>query len=282
MQLSDADPDRVQALLATHGLAWLGALSAARVARADLARLVARAERDDRAERRRLGRRPRRAGLATIEDLMPGGSSGASYARMIGAPALTALRRIEVYDRPTAQALADTPAKLEHVAFMWTRGSDIKAFATHVLPALVQRATLRSLTAPLAVFTTLAKSPLFAQLTSLALAGDADEVLALWPDPRRHDAAAHQRIAELDRCLSVNTAWTGQIALSRRRARRRARDRLRAAYSRPTSGCCRAASRGSSWSARRPRRSVRSRRRRARALDVVALPAPRRVGCTVP
>jgi hypothetical protein len=64
----------------------------------------------------------------------------------VTSPALTALRRIEVFDRPTLEALRETPANLVHVSCpRWKVGTYVRELAGHVLPACERFPALRSL-----------------------------------------------------------------------------------------------------------------------------------------
>jgi len=222
LQLAGAGDDRQRVrgeqLLREHGRRWLGALRPvayrARFARGFLARL----ELNGRWTASELGWAAHRLDpqLATVEDLIPGRAVGPIYARFVTSPAMTALRRIEVFDRPTLEALRATPARLVHVACpRWKAGKYVHELATHVLPACRRFAELRSFAVHGDGVASVLASSVLAQLTSLTVAGGLASGLALWPRLPRALALTVARSALLDDCATSRVAWTGSIELRR-------------------------------------------------------------------
>ena len=222
LQLAGSDDDRPRArceqLLREHGRRWLGALRPvtyrARFARGFLARLELNG--------RWTASEPGWADhvldpqLATVEDLIPGRSVGPIYARFVTSPAMTAPRRIEVFDRPTLEALRSTPARLVHVSCpRWKVGKYVDELHRHVLPACLRFAHLRSFAVHIDAIEHVLPSPLFAQLTALTVAASLARGLALW---RRLPATLDLTIARsavLADCATTRVAWPGALHLHR-------------------------------------------------------------------
>jgi len=219
LQLADRDPDRQDALLAQHGLAWLGGI----------ARYAYRAVfRRGFVERLELGGRKRQTTegwaacvddpvLATVAELVPGKSVGGPYhARFITSPAMTALRRIEVRDEASLVALETTTAKLEHVAYQISviRG-DYLAVLPRVLAACA-RLGVTSLGLDADGLPLLEKSALLPRLTAITLGGEPRDVLPLWPRIPKGVTLTIARTARLAGLVQKPVAWEGALTLTRR------------------------------------------------------------------
>jgi uncharacterized protein (TIGR02996 family) len=210
--------DRIDQLVREHGKGWIGALREVAF-RVQFARgFLARLELDGRWTSTEQGWAFHAVDpmLGTVEDLIPGRSVGPIYARFVTSPAMTALRRIEVFDKPTLEALRETSASLVHVACpRWKVGRYVHELAAHVLPACERFAALRSFAIYIDGFAPLAASPLFARLTSLTVAGALRPGLALWPRIPPAMSLTLARTAMLDDCVTHRVAWAGALELSR-------------------------------------------------------------------
>jgi hypothetical protein len=154
--------------------------------------------------------------LATVEDLVPGRSVGPVYARFVVSPAMTALRRIEVFDPPTLAALRETPANLVHVSCpRWKAGRYEHELAHHVLPACDRFPALRSLAIHIDGLHPVMSSKLFARLTSLTVAGRFSPGLALWPRLPRTMSLTVASSAMLDDCAKIRVGWPSELQLRR-------------------------------------------------------------------
>jgi len=214
----DRQVDRIEQLLREHGKGWLGTLREvtyrARFARGFLARLELNGRWT--ATEQGWARHVVDPMLATVEDLIPGRSVGQIYARFVTSPAMTALRRIEVFDRPTLEALRATSANLVHVSCpRWKVGKYVDQLATHVLPACERFPQLRSFGVYIDGAASVVASRLFAQLTSLTVAGGLARGLALWPQLPRTLSLTIARSAVLEDCATTRVAWTGALHLQR-------------------------------------------------------------------
>jgi uncharacterized protein (TIGR02996 family) len=210
--------DRIDQLLREHGKSWLGPLREVTY-RARFARgFVSRLELNGRWTATEPGW-VRHAGdptLATVEDLIPGRSVGQVYARFVTSPALRALRRIEVFDRPSLDALRDTPASLVHVSCpRWKVGKYVRELEAHVLPACERFAQLRSFAVYIDGAASVIGSPVFAALSSLTVAGGLARGLALWSKLPRTMALTIARSAMLEDCATTRVGWTGALHLTR-------------------------------------------------------------------
>ena len=119
LQLQPRDPRRdarIDQLVELHGVAWLGPLrelaNRAQFARGCVARLELH---EGLKANRQLEHQLAEPSLATVEELVAGRAQQNVYAKVVMAPALTALRRIDVFDPETMIALRKTPARIEHV-----------------------------------------------------------------------------------------------------------------------------------------------------------------------
>jgi uncharacterized protein (TIGR02996 family) len=224
LQLGPSDDrrlDRIDQLLREYGKRWLGTLREitfrARFERGFLARLELNGRWT--ATERGWAQHIVDPTLATVEDLVPGRSVGAIYARFVASPAMTALRRIEVFDAPTLDALRETPAKLVHIACpTWKSGKYVPQLA-QVLPVCERFSTLRSFAVYIDGVPAVLTSRLADQLTSLTVAGGLGPVLALWPRLPRAVSLTIARSAMLDDCATARVAWTGALHLARDGAR---------------------------------------------------------------
>jgi uncharacterized protein (TIGR02996 family) len=209
---------RCEQLLRAYGRRWLGALRPvtyrARFARGFLARLELNG--------RWTASEPGWAShlldpqLATVEDLIPGRAVGPIYARFVTSPAMTALRRIEVFDRPTLEALRTTAARLVHVSCpRWKVGKYLHELHSHVLPACLRFPELRSFAVHIDAIDGVLASRLVPQLTALTVAAGVARGLALWPRlPPTMDLTI-ARSAVLDDCATTRGAWPGAVQLTR-------------------------------------------------------------------
>jgi uncharacterized protein (TIGR02996 family) len=209
--------DRIDQLLREHGKTWLGTLREityrARFARGFLARLELNGRWT--ATEDAWARHVADPMLATVEDLIPGRAVGPIYARFVTSPALRALRRIEVFDRPTLEALRETCANLAHVSCpRWKAGKYVHELASHVLPACDRFDALRSFAVHLDGAASVMASPWFARLTSLTVAGGLAAGLALWPRLPRTMSLTVTRSALLEDCATTRVAWTGALHLT--------------------------------------------------------------------
>jgi uncharacterized protein (TIGR02996 family) len=214
----DRQLDRVDQLLRDYGKRWLGTLREvtfrARFERGFLARLELNGRWT--ATERGWAHHIADPTLATVEDLVPGRSVGEIYARFMTSPAMVALRRIEVFDKPTLDALRETTANLVHVAVpRWKVGKYVPELAFHVLPACERFPALRSFAVYIDGVPSVLASPLFEQLTSLTVAGGLPQGLALWPRLPRTLSLTLARTALLDDCATARVAWPGALQLWR-------------------------------------------------------------------
>ncbi|HET9625977.1 MAG TPA: hypothetical protein VFP84_31670 [Kofleriaceae bacterium] len=224
LQLADAGGgtargiDRIERLLREHGKRWLGPLREFTY-RAQFARgFVRRLELDGRWTASDAGwaRHADEPALATIEDLLPGRAVGDVYARFVASPALAALRRIEVFDRPTLAALRATPARLTHVACpRWKAGSYVRELTAHVLPACERFAELRSFAVHLDGVPAVLASRVLPRLRALTVAGGLAHGLTLWPRLPAATSLTIARTAMLDACTASRVAWPGELELVR-------------------------------------------------------------------
>jgi uncharacterized protein (TIGR02996 family) len=215
---NDRQLDRIEQLLREYGKRWLGTLREVSF-RARFERgFVARLELNGRwtATERGWAQHIADPTLATVEDLVPGRSVGPIYARFVTSPAMTALRRIEVFDAPTLDALRETCASLVHVACpTWKAGRYVPQLAAHVLPACERFSSLRSFAVYIDGAPSVIASKLFPQLASLTVAGGFAPALALWPRLPSTMSLTIARSAMLDDCVTARVAWTGALHLSR-------------------------------------------------------------------
>jgi uncharacterized protein (TIGR02996 family) len=210
--------DRTEPLLRAHGKRWLGALREITY-RAQFARgFVHRLELAGRwaasaAAWAQLASDPM---LATVEDLLPGRAVGAVYAQLVASPALAALRRIEVFDRPTLAALRATPARLGHVAVpRWKAGKYVRELATNVLPACERFADLRSLAVHIDGAPSVLASSVLPRLRALTVAGGLAHGLTLWPRLPAAMSLTIARTALLEACTASRVGWAGELTLER-------------------------------------------------------------------
>lgn len=210
--------DRIDQLLREHGKGWLGSLREityrARFARGFLTRLELNGRWT--ATEQGWARHTADPMLATVEDLIPGRSVGQTYAQFVTSPAMTALRRIEVFDKATLEALRATSAKLVHVSCpRWKVGRYVPQLAASVLPACERFSTLRSFGVHVDGFPHVRASMLFEQLTSITVAGGLRSGLALWPSLPRTMSLTIARSAMLEDCATTRVAWAGALTLAR-------------------------------------------------------------------
>ncbi|HEU4730979.1 MAG TPA: TIGR02996 domain-containing protein [Kofleriaceae bacterium] len=214
----DRQIDRIEQLLREHARRWLGPLREVTY-RARFARgFVSRLELNGRWTASEAGwaRHVEDPTLATVEDLVPGRAVGQIYARFVASPAMTALRRIEVFDRPTLEALRETPACLIHVSCpRWKVGKYVRELEAHVLPACERFAELRSFSVYIDGVASVMASGVFPRLTSLTVAGGLSRGLALWPRLPRTLSLTIARSAVLDDCATTRVVWTGALELVR-------------------------------------------------------------------
>ncbi|HET7502267.1 MAG TPA: TIGR02996 domain-containing protein [Kofleriaceae bacterium] len=214
----DRQIDRIEQLLREHARRWLGPLREVTYRARFVRGFPTRLELNGRWTATEAGwaRHVVDPMLATIEDLIPGRSVGQSYARFVASPAMTALRRIEVFDRPTLEALRETPASLIHVSCpRWKVGKYVHELETHVLPACERFAHLRSFSVYIDGVASVMGSGVFPQLTRLTVAGGLARGLALWPRLPRTLSLTIARSAVLDDCATTRVVWTGALELAR-------------------------------------------------------------------
>ena len=214
----DRKLDRVDQLLREHGKGWLGSLREvtyrARFARGFLARLELNGRWT--ATEQGWARHVCDPVLATVEDLIPGRSVGQVYARFVTSPALAALRRIEVFDRPTLEALRETSASLVHVSCpRWKVGKYVHELEAHVLPACERFPELRSFAVYIDGAPSVMASALFGRLGALTVAGGLARGLALWPRLPPTVSLTIALSAVLEDCAATRVAWTGALHLTR-------------------------------------------------------------------
>ena len=214
----DRQLDRIDQLVREYGKRWLGTLREityrARFERGFPARLELNGRWT--ATEQGWARHIADPTLATVEDLIPGRSVGEIYARFVTSPAMVALRRIEVFDKPTVAALRETSAKLIHVSCpRWKVGRYLPQLASQVLPACERFASLRSFGVYIDGAASVISSKLFAQLSSLTVAGGLARGLALWPRLPRAMSLTIARSAVLEDCVTTRVAWAGALHLAR-------------------------------------------------------------------
>jgi uncharacterized protein (TIGR02996 family) len=214
----DRQRDRSEQLLRAHAGRWLGELRAA-IYRARFARgFLTRLELNGRwtASEPGWARHLLDPQLATVEDLVPGRAVGPIYARFVTSPAMTTLRRIEVFDRPTLAALRETAANLVHVACpRWKVGKYVHELQDHVLPACARFAELRSFALHVDGIDSLIASSVVARLTAITVASGVARGLALWRRLPGTVCLTIARSAMLDDCATTRVAWTGALELTR-------------------------------------------------------------------
>src|SRR5262249_18174816 len=106
--------------------------------------------------------------------------NGDVYARYVKSPAMHALRRIEVWDKPSLAAFERTPARIVHVGCeLWRRGLEDEA--TRFVSACVRQPALTSVAVHVEGFEAIAGSRVFDRLTEIAVVGRLAHVLPLWP-----------------------------------------------------------------------------------------------------
>jgi hypothetical protein len=154
--------------------------------------------------------------LGTVEDLLPGESTGERYAELIASPAMTALRRIEIFHVAAIRGLEQTHARLVHVACppIYTDGAS-QLLSDRVLPACARFETLRSIACQLVDVAQVMRSPIGARLTTLTVSGNVSAALALWRafrQPIELVIAPHARLAG---CSAVDVEGSGSIRLRR-------------------------------------------------------------------
>ena len=214
----DRRHDRIEQLLREHARGWLGALREVTY-RARFERgFVARLELNGRwtATEHDWARHALDPMLATVEDLIPGRSVGPVYARFVTSPVMTALRRIEVFDKPTLEALRACRASLVHVSCpRWKVGKYVRELADHVLPACERFPALASFAVHIDGAASVMASSLFARLTALTIAGGLAAGLSLWPRLPRTMALTVARSALLENCVTTRVAWAGALHVRR-------------------------------------------------------------------
>jgi uncharacterized protein (TIGR02996 family) len=185
---SDDGDARIEELVRDHGRAWLGPLHEiayrAELHRGFLTRLEL--EGTQRAGTARWESVIDHPLLGTIEDLIPGESTGERYGELITSPAMTALRRIEIFHLAVVRGLERTHARLVHVACppIYAEHST-RLFEEVVLPACARFETIRSVACLLSDVPQLMGSPIASQLTTLTVAGEVTAALAFWRNVRR-------------------------------------------------------------------------------------------------
>ena len=173
--------DRIEELLRENAAQWLGRLRDCAYAccfdRGFPSRLELAAWSP---ENKRWGEALADPAIATVEDLLRGRAYTEVYTRFVTNAMLTNLRRIEVNDRPTLVAFAESPAPIEHVAF-----DDSSVYNEPPLEmffdACAARATLTSLAVRADHVPRLVIQPWFTRIRSLTIVGGVRRALELWP-----------------------------------------------------------------------------------------------------
>lgn len=219
-EASEAQHVRIAELLRDHGRAWLGALRelarGARFERGFVTGLELRAWTGGEARWQQLVEDPL---LGTVEELIPGTMQGVHYGRLLTSPAMTALRRIEVFDTAVIEALEVTAARLVHVGCPAVEyGPYVRRLAEDVLPACVRFETLRSFACELEGVAAVLGSPIGARLTSLTVAGEIAAGLAFWRSLRQPI-----ELAFVERATLAGLSHTGSILVRREGSRTLAR-----------------------------------------------------------
>lgn len=174
--------ERIAELLREHASAWLGSLrdcaSACCFDRGFPSRLaLGIAWRDDDPRWPALLAEP---ALATVEDLVRGGSTAAAYAKLVKSGAMTNLRRVYVCEPETLAAVAKSPAPIEHVVF--DANTSNSAPLGELLEVCAQRASLTSLAIAAEHVAAIAQRPWFRdRIRALTVVGPVRPALALWP-----------------------------------------------------------------------------------------------------
>jgi uncharacterized protein (TIGR02996 family) len=211
LQLSEQPHhDRVEALLAAHGVAWLGSLrditKRAQFRRGFVTRLELKKGIKPTAEQLA------DPALATVEDLLPGGVHHDVYARFVTSPAMTALRRIEVYNTQLVTALAKTPARITHVACSAQLPRDLTWFARLLRVARQRRALTSMACSPFALWQ-VAESAWFERVEALSLARSFEQRLDTMFRGRRI-ALTLQAAATLEPCGPESDPSLGAIEVA--------------------------------------------------------------------
>jgi uncharacterized protein (TIGR02996 family) len=177
--------ERQRRLVASCGPAWLGALAsvtaAASFERGVLRRLQLSSKRP--AADPRWSALIGDPALATVTDLVATDVNGEVYARFVTSPAVRSLARIEVFDRPSLEALADAAPTLSHVACAFTTDDQLHALIDPVLDALQRRPGVTSIAIAESAFERFAWVPSFRRLAAVTL-GVGSHIrrgLARWP-----------------------------------------------------------------------------------------------------
>jgi uncharacterized protein (TIGR02996 family) len=215
---TDEGDARIEELVRDYGRAWLGPLHEIAY-RAELRRgFLSRLE--------LAGAGPARWEsvvdhplLGTVEELIPGESTGERYAELITSPAMTALRRIEVFDLAVVGALGRTHARLVHVACppldLGRVHNPVRQFSDVVLPACLRFETLRSFACELAFVPDLMRSTIGARLTTLTVSGEVTAALALWRNFRQPIELVIAPHARLAGCSMTDVEGEGSIRARR-------------------------------------------------------------------
>ncbi|MBA2544911.1 MAG: TIGR02996 domain-containing protein, partial [Deltaproteobacteria bacterium] len=213
---TDEGDARIEELVRDHGRSWLGPLHEiayrAELRRGFLTRLeLAGPEGAGAARWESIVEHPL---LGTVEDLIPGESTGERYAELIASPAMTALRRIEVFDLAVIRGLERTHARLVHIACpnIYAVGA---RFEDVVLPACARFETLRSIACRLEEVTYVMRSPIAARLTTLTVVGEVTATLAFWRNFRRSIELVIAPHARLVGCTREDVEGRGSIRARR-------------------------------------------------------------------
>ncbi len=204
------DHDRIEALVEQHGVEWLGSLRDV-TKRAQFRRgFVTRLELLERS--RPTVEQLADPALGTVEDLLPGSAHHDLYAKFITSRAMTALRRIDVYNDQLVTALAKTPARITHIACA-ANASDGEppAWLVRMLEICDRRPEVTSLTCKLWMLRFVAQSPLFERLTSLAISKRVSESIQSWPVHGRRIPLSVQAMPALEPCIAGPESWLGAV-----------------------------------------------------------------------
>ena len=222
LQLAAAADDRrlerIDQLLREHARSWLGPLREVTYRVRFERGFVARLELNGRwtASEPDWARHALDPMLATVEDLIPGRAVGPVYTRFLTSPAMTALRRIEVFDKPTLEGLRATTANLVHVSCpRWKLGKYVRELTDHVLPACERFSALTSFAVHIDGAASVMASSLWPRLTALTVAGGLAAGLALWPRLPRTMSLTIARSALLENCVTTRVAWAGALHIWR-------------------------------------------------------------------
>ncbi len=215
---TDEGDARIEELVRDHGRSWLGPLHEiayrAELRRGFLTKLELAG--DERAGAARWEHVVEHPLLGTVEELIPGDSSGERYAELIASPAMTALRRIEVFDLAVIRGLERTHARLEHVACppIYAQNAS-RQFVDAVLPACARFETLRSVSCLLSVVPEVMRSSIGARLTTLTVTGEVTAALAFWRSFRRPIELVIAPHARLVGCTREDVEGGGSIRARR-------------------------------------------------------------------